>query len=253
MALVPGAIIRTMDGDVRAAWSDASRGDLRPTGPGPDDGIPLAEFAAELGSVTGVTFERVAWATQVHGCEVRVVPRTDPRGRPAGVPDLCHLGEGDALVSTAPGVALCVLTADCGPLALSSPEGIFAAVHAGWRGLVDGVVEQAVGRMRGQGATDVTAFLGPCIHAPCYEFGAVELDRVAAAYGPAVRGTATDGSPALDLVAGVTAAVTVAGARMVGGVDVCTSCGGGQFSHRGGADTGRQALLVWPSAPAGAS
>jgi len=251
MALVPGAIIRTMDGDVRAAWSDASRGDLRPTGPGPDDGIPLAEFAAELGSVTGVTFERVAWATQVHGCEVRVVPRTDPRGRPAGVPDLCHLGEGDALVSTAPGVALCVLTADCGPVALSSPEGVFGAVHAGWRGLVDGVVEQAVARMRDLGATDVTAALGPCIHAGCYEFGTAELDLVSAAYGPAVRGSAADGGPALDLVAGVTAAVAAVGGRMVDGADVCTSCGSGQFSHRARADTGRQALLVWSSAAAG--
>jgi len=253
VALVPGATILTLPGNVHAAWTDASRGDLRPTGRGPNDGIALAELAADLGRVTGATIERVAWLTQVHGAEVHAVSWDASSGGSTGSPTLWHLGVGDALVSVTPGVALCVLTADCGPLALSSPEGIFAAVHAGWRGLVDGVVEQAVGRMRGQGATDVTAFLGPCIHAPCYEFGAVELDRVAAAYGPAVRGTATDGSPALDLVAGVTAAVTVAGARMVGGVDVCTSCGGGQFSHRGGADTGRQALLVWPSAPAGAS
>ena len=103
------------------------------------------------------------------------------------------------------------------------------------------------------GATVVTAAIGPCIHAPCYAFAPADLEPVEAAYGPTVRGTTTDGRPALDLVAGVTAAVTVAGARMVGGVDVCTSCGGGQFSHRAGADTGRQALLVWPSAPAGAS
>jgi len=195
----------------------------------------------------------VAWLTQVHGSEVRGVPLEASPGGSTGSPTLWHLGEGDALVAATPGVALCVLTADCGPLALASPEGVFGAVHAGWRGLVDGVVEQAVGRMRGWGATDVTAALGPCIHAPCYQFGVAELDRVAVAYGPAVRGTTLEGSPALDLVAGVTAAVTAAGARMVGGVDVCTSCGGGQFSHRSGGDTGRQALLVWSSAPAGPS
>ena len=253
MGLAPGATICTLDGNVHAAWSDASRGDLRPTGHGPDVGIPLAEFADDLGRVTGDTMARVAWLTQVHGSDVCSVSWEAPSGGSTGAPTLWHMGVGDALVSATPGVALCVLTADCGPLALSSPEGVFGAVHAGWRGLVDGVVEQAVERMRGWGATDVTAALGPCIHAPCYEFGVTELDRVAAAYGPAVRGTATDGSPALDLAAGVTAAVTLAGARMVGSVDVCTSCSGGHFSHRARADTGRQALLVWSSAQAAAS
>ena len=248
MALAHGAIIRNLDGDVHAAWSDASKGDLRPTGPGPDDGIPLAGLARELGRTTGATTERVAWLTQVHGSGVRAVWwEASPSGS-TGIPALWHLGAGDAMVSMTPGVALCVLTADCGAVALSSPEGIFGAVHAGWRGLVDGVVEQAVDRMRGWGATDVTAALGPCIHAPCYEFGGAELDRIAAVYGPSVRGTTTDGGVALDLVAGVTAAATGSGARMVGGADVCTSCGGGYFSHRARADTGRQALLVWSSA-----
>jgi copper oxidase (laccase) domain-containing protein len=146
-------------------------------------------------------------------------------------------------------VALCILTADCAPLALASPEGIFGAVHAGWRGLLGGVVEATVARMRGWGATDVSAALGPCIHASCYEFSSADLDLVEAAYGPAVRGATTDGRPALDLGAAVAAAVGTAGARMVAGVDICTACGGGQFSHRARADTGRQALLVWSTAP----
>ena len=47
MALVPGATILTLPGNVHAAWSDASRGDLRPTGHGPNDGIPLAELAGD--------------------------------------------------------------------------------------------------------------------------------------------------------------------------------------------------------------
>jgi YfiH family protein len=253
VGLAPGATIRTLDGNIHAAWSDASRGDLRPTGHGPDEGIPLAELAGDLGRVTGAIIERVAWLTQVHGSEVRTVSSEASPRESTGAPTLWHLGVGDALVSATPGVALCVLTADCGPLVLSSPEGIFGAVHVGWRGLLEGVVEQTVERMRGWGATDVAAALGPCIHASCYEFGVAELDAVATAYGPAVRGTTTDGRPALDLTAGVRAAATVAGARMVGGVDACTSCDGGQFSHRARADTGRQALLVWSSALAGAS
>jgi YfiH family protein len=250
VALAPGATIRSMDSNVYAAWSDASRGDLRPTGPCPGDGFPLAGLASDLGRVTGANIERVAWLTQMHGSDVRSVSWQASPGGSIGVPAMWHLGEGDALVSRTPGVALCILTADCGPVALSSPEGIFGAVHVGWRGLVDGVVERAVALMRDWGATDVTAALGPCIHPSCYEFAATDLDKVVAAYGHTVRGTTTNGNPALDLVAGVTAAVTVAGAQMIGGADVCTSCSGGQFSHRARADTARQALLVWSSAPA---
>ena len=260
MALVEGATIRTLDGSVHAAWSDASRGDLRPIGHGPGgqgpeghgpeghspgDASALTRFAADLAEATSTGIGDVAWVTQVHGSDVVVVDR--PPGT-SGV--LCrNLGEHDALVTASAGTALCVLTADCAPIALSSPEGICGAVHAGWRGLAAGVVEAAVAAMGTLGATGVTAALGPCIHAPCYAFAPVDLAPVEAAYGPTVRGTTTDGRPALDLVAGVTAAVTGAGARMADGVDACTACGVGHFSHRARADTGRQAMLVWAAAP----
>jgi hypothetical protein len=126
---------------------------------------------------------------------------------------------------------------------------VCGAVHAGWQGLVAGVVEAAVAAMRDLGAGDVTATLGPCIHAECYEFSPADLDSVAAAYGPTVRATTAAGRPALDLVAGVTAAVTAAGGRMVDGIATCTACGDRQFSHRARRDTGRQALVVWSGAP----
>ena len=248
MAQVSGATILHLDGAICAAWSDASRGDLRPGGPGPDDGEPLIRLAAEVARSTGGTLDRVAWLTQVHGTVVRDVPCDAPS---SGGPVPCHLGAGDALVSARPGVALCVLTADCAPVALASPEGVFAAVHAGWRGLLDGVIERTVAHMRRAGATAVTAALGPCIHPGCYEFGDDALGRVADAYGDGVRARTTDGHTALDLPAAVSAAATVAGARMVGGVDACTACGGGRYSHRARADTGRQALLVWSTAARG--
>jgi hypothetical protein len=158
---------------------------------------------------------------------------------------VAHVGEGDVLVSTRASVALCVLTADCGALALSSPEGIFAAVHVGWRGLAGGVVQAAVSRMQLLGATDVVGSLGPCIHAECYEFSEQELDVVAATCGDGVRGRTSDGRPALDLTAGIGAALVKAGVSVVPGVDACTACGDGYFSHRARRDSGRQALLVW--------
>jgi copper oxidase (laccase) domain-containing protein len=190
---------------------------------------------------------RVAWATQVHGIQVRdAYPDSPSDGTAAAAPPaVTHLGEGDALVSSRGGVAVCVLTADCGALALSSPEGIFAAVHAGWRGLVGGVVEAAVAHMRQLGSTDVVGSLGPCIHAECYEFSTHDLDEVAAACGPGVRGRTSDGRPALDLTAGIISSLAKAGAVVAPGVDICTACGDGYFSHRVRRDSGRQALLVW--------
>jgi copper oxidase (laccase) domain-containing protein len=265
VALVDGARTVDLPGGVHAAWSDASRGDLRPSGSGPGDAARLARLAGELAAATESRFTRVAWATQVHGAEVLEVDAslpadTPPIGPPpAGIPSfgaassVSHLGEGDALVSAGPGVALCVLTADCGALALTSPEGVFAAVHAGWRGLASGVVEAAVERMRRLGATEVAGSLGPCIHTGCYEFSEPELDLVAAACGAGVRGRTSEGRPALDLTTGIVAAMATAGAVIVPGVDVCTACGDGYFSHRARHDSGRQALLVWPGPASGRS
>jgi copper oxidase (laccase) domain-containing protein len=122
---------------------------------------------------------------------------------------------------------------------------VFAAVHAGWRGLAGGVVEAAVERMRLLGATDVVGSLGPSIHAECYEFSAPELDLVVTTCGTMVRGLTSAGRPALDLPAGIEAALARAGATVVPGVDTCTACGDGYFSHRARGDVGRQALLVW--------
>ena len=118
---------------------------------------------------------RVHWLRQVHGSTVVVVPAEDGPGPghldvpPRSVTAVLD-GEADALVSAASSTALAVLTADCASIALGSPEGVFGAVHAGWRGLVDGVVERAVKAMRDNGATEVVAALGPCIGPECYEF-----------------------------------------------------------------------------------
>jgi len=267
VALVPGATTLTLDGSVRAAWSDGSRGDLRPTGPGPGDAGPLVTFAVDAAATGPSRIDRVVWGTQVHGADVVVVEAGNPASGTR--PVIEHRGACDALVTDAPGTALCVLTADCAPVALSSPEGVAGAVHAGWRGLVAGVIEAAVDAMRTRGASEVTAAVGPCIHASCYEFSPADLDVVAASYGDGVRATTTDGRPALDLVAGVAAAVAAGGARLVhgaggtrgsdgrdavdgqDGVDGCTACGGRWFSHRARSDAGRQAMLVWSTRPAG--
>jgi YfiH family protein len=190
----------------------------------------------------------VQWVDQVHGTAVVMAhagrpdaSTADAHGRLGAV----RAGSGDALVSADPTVAVAVLTADCAPIALGSEEGVFAAVHAGWRGLDAGVVESAVRAMRSLGATRVAGALGPCIHAGCYEFSDADLAGVVARHGPSVRARTADGRPALDLPAAVSSALASCGVREVPGVDACTACAGGYFSHRARGDRGRQALVVW--------
>jgi hypothetical protein len=156
--------------------------------------------------------------------------------------------EGDAVVAVGSGSCVAVLTADCGPVALGSPEGVHAAVHVGWRGLVAGVIEAAVDAMRALGATDIVGGLGPTIHPCCYAFGPADLDAVAAVAGAGVRATSADGAPALDLPAAVRNRLDAAKVQVVVDVDRCTGCGGGGFSHRTRGDEARQAVFVWREA-----
>jgi len=242
---------------------------LRPAGADPGQGVRLEAFARRATAADGSGgVSRVHWLEQVHGTDVitvAVTPDSDGVTEPtgtgqvdatgSGVPAMTAVfaGEGDALVGDGPGSAVAVLTADCGSIALGSTEGVFAAVHAGWRGLTGGVVEAAVAAMRERGATNVVGALGPCIHPECYEFSSHDLDQVAAVYGDRVRGRTSAGNPALDLPAAVSAALVAAGVAEVTGTEACTACGGGYFSHRARGDSGRQALVVWATGRRGDS
>jgi copper oxidase (laccase) domain-containing protein len=170
----------------------------------------------------------------VHGAEVVL----------AG-PDMARGPDADALVADDPEVALAVFSADCATVALASPEGVMAAVHVGWKGVLAGVVGRAVDAVRALGATSVFAGLGPCIHAECYEFGPSDLDRVADAVGHKVRATTRWGTPALDLPAAVAAALAWSEAELVAVDGTCTGCSPDHYSYRAAGAVERQALLVW--------
>lgn len=172
---------------------------------------------------------------QVHGSRVVVVDRP---GAGSGE-------EADALVSATPGAALAILTADCAPVAFSSPEGIIGVAHAGWRGLAAGVLEATAAAMTDLGAGEVTAVLGPCIHPCCYEFGPADLAVLTERFGPSVAAVDAAGRPALDVPAAVHAALEQAGVGLVEVVDDCTGCSERYWSWRRRAETGRQATVVW--------
>ncbi|MCA1693060.1 MAG: polyphenol oxidase family protein [Actinobacteria bacterium] len=175
------------------------------------------------------------WLRQVHGD--RVV-RVDAPGAGAGE-------AADAAVTRQSGAALAVLTADCAPVALASDEGVIGVVHAGWRGVVGGVVQKAVGDLRALGATRLQAVMGPCIRSECYEFGAGDLETVAGRWGPQVVARTRGGNPALDLPAAVRSALAEESVDDVEDVGICTACSANHYSWRARGEQERQAAVVW--------
>jgi copper oxidase (laccase) domain-containing protein len=157
-----------------------------------------------------------------------------------------HAGaEADAAVTATRGCALAVRTADCVPIVLRGRAAV-GVVHAGWRGLLDGVVPAAVEALRALGGGSVSAVVGAHIRAGCYEFGAGELDAMVARFGDDVRGRTMWGAPALDLTAAVTVALREAGVRRVTDrTGACTACSPAYFSYRARRDTGRMASGAW--------
>ena len=210
----------------------------------------------------------VVWLRQVHGARVVLLDHREC----AEDEETCtnvdeELGavmgaQADGIVAARAGVALSVVTADCAPVAFWSADGLIGVAHAGWRGLLDGVIENTIEliRSRTRPSTQVQAFLGPCIHPCCYEFGRDDLDLIARAYGDRVRGWTRSGADALDLPAAVAEAIQAGGAqlRVAGEGDdqsdpsglnaSCTACSPGQwYSWRARRDPQRQAMLIWRS------
>jgi len=146
------------------------------------------------------------------------------------------LGTGDALLENAPGAIVAVKTADCVPLLLvDSIHRAVAAVHAGWRGTVAGVVERAVaalGAHYGSQPSDLHAAIGPAIGECCYEVG----PEVAAQFG-------LEGRAHVDLAEEVRRRLQAAGVggQRISVAGLCTKCLAIDFHsyRRDGAAAGR--------------
>ena len=206
-------------------------------------GSNLGDFAATSDPVAlAATRRRVVdlpwtWLTQVHGADVVRVTRP---GEHAGA-------AADGAVTTISGAALAVQAADCAPIALIAPAGAVGVVHAGWRGLLDGVVARSVAELRvAAGADEVRAVLGPCIGPECYEFSPSDLEPLVDRFGADVAGRTTSGAPALDVPAAVAAALAELDVSLATASAQCTACGdGGWYSHRARGETGRHAIVAW--------
>ena len=178
------------------------------------------------------------WLEQAHG--VNVV-ETDSAAAPVTA---------DALITRAPGVACCILTADCLPLFIASLNGDeIALVHAGWRGMADGIIERTLARL--QTVPDrLTAWLGPAIGACHFEVGPEVrerfLDSDAGALDPYFQPVADSDRLLADLYGIARAKLRGLGIQAIAGGGYCTFCDAGRFfSYRRDGRTGRMLSLIY--------
>ena len=176
------------------------------------------------------------WLQQVHG---------------TGVVNAAGAGQSpraDASYSEQPGYVCAVMTADCLPLLLTDTNGrCVAAVHAGWRGLAAGVIEQAVNAMR-QPGDSLLAWLGPAIGPAAYRVGD-EVRAAFVAHAPAAAATfqpAADGGWFADLYQLARQRLAGCGITAVYGGECCSFTDSERFySYRRDGVTGRMATLIW--------
>jgi YfiH family protein len=144
-----------------------------------DDAATVRENRRRFLRAAGVG-EACFVARQVHGA---TVARVRPGDDPAAVARI----EADALITDAPGVTLGVFVADCIPALIADPRtGAVAAVHAGWRGTVAGVLPAVVGalsRVFASRPADLRVALGPAIGPCCFEVGGEVVEAVRGVLG----------------------------------------------------------------------
>lgn len=203
---------------------------------GDDDELVAANRAA-LGQILGLSSERLAFVSQVHGTSVRTVESTgDLRGGPA---------EADAQVTNLPGTGLAIMVADCTPIMLADAQtGVIGAIHAGRPGMVAGVVSETIARMRELGADDIRAVIGPSVCPRCYEVPAELRDEVSA-LEPVAASVSVTGTPALDIAGAVAEQLRRAGVGIELFSRTCTKESDDLFSYRRAQRTGRFAGIVW--------
>jgi YfiH family protein len=215
-----------------------------------DDEAAVAENHARVYDRLGLSQDRVATPRQVHGNRVAVVTARDT----ARV-----FPNTDGLVTDTPGIALMLRFADCQPILLYDPaHHALGLLHAGWRGVAQGIARRGVETMHetfGTHPRDLVAGLGPAIGPCCYTVG----QNVAAAMSYALPDWSQvlilqgEDTWRLDLSAANAQQLAAAGVRRVEHSHLCTACRRHEFySHRGdNGRTGRFAVVAFLEPRAG--
>jgi polyphenol oxidase len=212
-----------------------------------DDPIHVAENRARMAIAMGVSPQRFLTCYQIHSPDVVVAAEPwTAEARPRA----------DAIVTTVPGLAIGVSTADCGPVLFADPQArVIGAAHAGWRGALGGVTDQTIAAMEKLGAVRerIVAALGPMIRQNNYETGADLRDRFIAADPANVRffrAAKREGHFMFDLAGYVVARLAAARVGTIEDVHACTYAESEKFfsyrrmTHRGEADYGRHVNAI---------
>lgn len=201
----------------------------------------VVENRARMARTLGVEPERFLTVHQVHSPDVLVVEGPWPGDRPRA----------DGMVTRTPGVALAVLTADCGPVLFADADaGVIGACHSGWKGAFTGVLEAVVDQMERLGARRerIVAALGPTISGAAYEVGPEFVTRFAdedAAHGRFFGPSPREGHAFFDLPAFIGERLRRAGIGGFEDLALCTYADAERFysyrrtTHRGEPDYGR--------------
>jgi hypothetical protein len=184
---------------------------------------------------------RLFQVSQVHGAAAVAAE---------GEREAFSLREADAIVASTAGDAAAIRVADCVPILLADPEsGAVGATHAGWRGLVAGVVASSFRVAAERGATLRLAAIGPCIGPCCFEVSHEIAAQIADAAGdPGVVARRTEAKSWVDLRRAVRAQLRREGLddAHIDDVPGCTRCDAERFfSHRrDGERAGRHLAVI---------
>jgi len=209
----------------------------------PDE--PLESLRLRLKDAFGM--DAIATVKQVHGNEIIACD-----GDPNNAKNM-YREKVDAVMTRTAGLAVGVRTADCVPVLLADPAPrAVAAVHAGWRGTVKGIVAAAVDAMRevySSKPDTLVAAIGPHIMSCCYEVGPEVADAFEERFGSDVLRPGKGDRSYLDLGSAVKSALIDAGLdeKNIDTLDLCTYCRKDLFYsyRRDGRPTGRQLSFIY--------
>lgn len=162
--------------------------------------------------------------------------------------DIMDAPQADASYTTNKQVVLAILTADCLPVLICDRQGtVVVAIHAGWRGLLDGVIIESL-RHVAAAPEDCLAWLGPAISMPAYAIGEEVRAMFLSKGFPASAFSQRQGQWHMDLYALAREQLNQLGITAIYGGQYCTYGDGEQFySYRRDGVTGRMASLIWMS------
>jgi polyphenol oxidase len=208
-----------------------------------DARVNVFDNRRRLCAALGLPLERLVVPGQVHGTVLAEVGETEA-GRGTLDPDDV-IEETDSLMTAVPGLGLAVSYADCVPVVIvaRAPDGgaLLATVHAGWRGMIDGIVGQAARALARRGRL-LGAVVGPSIGPCCFAMDDALRARFAARF-PGSAGAAT-----VDLWRCARQELEAAGVPPdgVAVTGICTASDARFFSHRRDRGlTGRHLAIAW--------